>query len=52
MFVNNSVDTVDAPLSKNIYGFRTRVYSIEHFCINILNEPMWSSWAEALCVQW
>ena len=37
MFVNNSVDTVDAPLSKNIYGFRTRVYSIENNFIKYMN---------------
>ena len=33
MFVNNIIVTFDALLSKNIDGFRKRVYDIENVCI-------------------
>ena len=48
LFVNNSIDNIDALLSKNIYGFGKWVYEFENDsikcmtnCINIVSRPVW-----------
>ena len=58
MVVSNAIDNFDASLRKNIYIFRQRVYKIENNlikclnnCKDILNDPMWSSWSQALYCQ-
>ena len=55
MFVNNAIDTFDVLMRKNIYGFKTRICNINndlikvmYNCIDIVNDPMWSSWSESL----
>ena len=55
MFTNNAIDTFDAPLRKNIYGFKRRILNINndlirvlYTCFEIVNGPMWISWANSL----
>ena len=55
MFANNAIDTFDALLRKNIYGFKRRTSNINndlirvmYNCFEIVNGPMWISWANSL----
>ena len=55
MFANNAIDTFDALLRKNIYGLKKRIFNINndlirvmYNCFEIVNGPMWISWANSL----
>ena len=55
MFADNAIDTFDALLRKNIYGFKRRICNIDNDliramcnCFEIVNGPMWISWANSL----
>ena len=55
MFPDNAIDTFDALLRKNIYGFKRRICNINNDltramcnCFEIVNGPMWISWANSL----
>ena len=55
MFASNAIDTFDALLRKNIYGFKRRIFNINnglirvmYNCFEIVNGPMWISWANSL----
>ena len=57
MFANNAIDTFDALLCKNIYGFKRRIFNINkplirvmYNCFEIVNGPMWISWANSLYI--
>ena len=60
IFVSNGIDTFDALMRKNVYGFRKRILNIDNDMIkcmynwtNIVNGPMWTSWVESLyIVRW
>ena len=52
MFANNDIDTL---LRKNIYGLKKRIFNINndltwirYNCFEIVNGPMWISWANSL----
>ena len=56
MFANNAIDTFDALLRKNIYGFKRRIFNINihlirvmYNCFEIVNGPIGISWANSLC---
>ena len=56
VFANNAIDTFDALLRKNIYGLKKRIFNINndlirvmYNCFEIVNGPMWTSWANSLC---
>ena len=55
MFASNAIDTFDALLHKNIYGFKRRIFNINndmirimYNCFEIVNGPMWINWANSL----
>ena len=55
MFANNAINTFDTLLRKNIYGFKRRIFNINnglirvmYNCFEIVNGPMWISWANSL----
>ena len=55
MFANNGIDTFDALLRKSIYGFKRRIFNtnndlirVMYNCFEIVNGPMWISWANSL----
>ena len=55
MLANNATDTFDALLRKNIYGLIKRIFNINndlirvmYNCFEIVNGPMWISWANSL----
>ena len=55
MFASNAIDTFDALLHKNIYGLKKRILNINndlirvmYNCFEIVNGPMWISWANSL----
>ena len=55
MFANNAFDAFDALLHKNIYGLKKRIFNINndlirlmYNCFEIVNGPMWISWANSL----
>ena len=55
MFANNAIDTFDALLRKNINGLKKRIFNINnglirvtYNCFEIVNGPMWISWANSL----
>ena len=60
MFVSDAIDTFDALLHKNVYGFRKRILNIDsdmikymYNCTDIVNGPTWTIWAESLyIVKW
>ena len=57
MCVSDAIDTFDALMRKNVYGFRKRILNINndmikcmYNCTAIVNGPMWASWAESLYI--
>ena len=60
MCVSNAIDTFDALMRKNVYGFRKRILNIDndmikcmYNCTDTVNGPMWTSWTESLyIVRW
>ena len=55
MFADNAIDTFVALLRKNIYGFKRCIFNINNEliraicnCFEIVNGPMWISWANLL----
>ena len=56
MFVNNAINTFGILMHKNIYGLKTYfnrnndLNKVMYNCIDIVNGPMWSSWAKSLYI--
>ena len=55
MFADNAIDTFDALLRKNSYGLKNRIFNLNtdlimvmYNCFEIVNGPMWISWANSL----
>ena len=56
MFVNDTIDTFDVLMYRNIYGLKTNVFSHiyedlvkdMYNCMDIVSGPMWSSWVNSL----
>ena len=55
MFANNAIDTFDAVLRKNIYDLKKRILNksndlirVMYNCFEIVNGPLWISWANSL----
>ena len=48
MFANNAIDTFDALLRKNIFNINNDLIRVMYNCFEIVNGPMWISWANSL----
>ena len=55
MFVENAIDSFDVIMRKNIFGLKKHIFTIHNDlmevmdnCTDIVNSPIWSSWAKSL----